>query len=180
MRENEETVKAFLTSNIVAAGVLLAGCATGKGGITLDAVGPVPAQSAVVSSINGTLVVFSAYEVNADFNSRDPYRPEYSDYRILGADGKLLRRVHNNSGTIPQDPLPVELPAGKYRVIARANGYGYVTIPVIIEAQQSTVLHLEGGGSWLGNSTLAQTNTVRLPDGQVVGWRASEEHLSKL
>jgi len=143
----KDAMKTFLTSNIIAAGVLLAGCATDKSGIALDAVGPVPAQSAAVSSTSGTLVVYSAYEVNADFNSRDPYRPEYSDYRIFTADGKLLQRVHNNSGTILQDPASVELPAGKYHVIARANGYGYVTVPVIVEAQQSTILHLEGGGS---------------------------------
>jgi hypothetical protein len=160
----------FLTSNIVAAGVLLAGCATGKSGITLGTVGPVPAQAAA-SSTNGTLVVYSAYEANADFNSRDPYRPEYSDYRILTTDGKLLQRVRNNSGTILQGPVSVELPPGKYHVIARANGYGYVTVPVIIEAQRSTVLHLEGGGSRLDKSAIGQTNAVRLRDGQIVGWR---------
>jgi serine protease inhibitor len=36
--------------------------------------GPVQAQTAVVNSTDGTLVVYSAYEVNADFNSRDPNR----------------------------------------------------------------------------------------------------------
>ena len=170
----KDAMKAFLTFKIVAAGVLLAGCATGKSGITLDAVGPFPGQPAAVSSANGTLVVYSAYQVNADFNSRDPYRPEYSDYKIFTTDGKLLQRVHNNSGTILQDPGSVELPTGKYRVIARANGYGYVTVPVIVEAQQSTILHLEGGGSWSDKSALGHTDAVRLPDGQVVGWRAPE------
>jgi len=174
-----KTAKTFFTFIVTTAGALLTGCATGNGP-ALDTVGPSLPQPVSATSTDGILVVYSAYEANADFNSRNPDLPEYSDYRILTTDGKPLQRVRNNSGTILQDPLPVELPAGKYRVIARANGYGYVTIPVIIEAQQSTVLHLEGGGSWLGNSTLAQTNTVRLPDGQVVGWRASEEHLSKL
>jgi hypothetical protein len=167
-------MKTFLTFNIIAAGVLLAGCATGRSGITLATVGPVSVQPAAISSTNGTLVVYSAFEVNADFNSRDPYRPEYSDYRIFTIGGKLLQRVHNNSGTILQDPVPVELSAGKYRVIARANGYGYVTVPIIIEARQSTILHLEGGVSWSDKSVSGQTNTVRLPDGQVVGWRAPE------
>jgi hypothetical protein len=169
-----ESMRTFLSFNIVAAGVLLAGCSTGRSGITLDTVGPVPVQPAAISSTNGTLVVYSAYEVNADFNSRDPYRPEYSDYRILTTDGKPLQKVHNNSGTILQDPVPVELPAGKYCVIARANGYGHVTVPIIIEARQSTILHLEGGVSWPDKSILGQTNAVRLPDGQIVGWRAPE------
>jgi hypothetical protein len=166
-------MKTFLTSNVVAAGVLLAGCATGKSGITLDTVGPVSAQSVAISSTNGTLKVYSAYEVNADFNSRDPYRPEYSDYRIFTTDGKLLQKVRNNSGTILQDPVSVELQPGKYRVVARANGYGYVTVPVIIAAQENTVLHLEGGDSWPDETTFNQTNAVRLPDGQIVGLRTA-------
>ncbi len=180
MRENDKNVKVFFTFNIIAAGVLLAGCVTGKSGITLDTVGPVPAQPAAISSTNGTLEVYSAYEVNADFNSRDPYRPEYSDYRIFTTDGKLLQRVHNNSGTILEDPVSVELPPGKYHVFARANGYGYVTIPVIIKPEQSTVLHLEGGVSSPGEAGFNPTNAVCLPDRQVVGWRAPEEYSSKL
>jgi hypothetical protein len=166
-------MKTFLTFNIIAAGVLLVSCATGNSGITLDTVGPVPTQSAAISSTNGTLVVYSAYEVNADYNSRDPYRPEYSDYKIFTTDGKLLQKVHNNSGTILQDPMSVELQPGKYRVIARVNGYGYVTVPIIIAPQQNTILHLEGGGFWPNESVFNQYNAVCLPDGQVIGWKAA-------
>jgi hypothetical protein len=136
-------------------------------------VGPVPAQTAAVNPHDGTLMVYSAYDVNADFNSRDPYRPEYSDYKIYTANGNLLQRVHNDSGTILQDPASVRLPAGKYRVVARANGYGYVTVPVLIEAQQTTLLHLEGDSAWPDKSEFNQTNAVRLPDGRIVGWRAA-------
>jgi hypothetical protein len=158
---------------VITAGILLSGCATGKNGTVLDTVGPPLSQPAAANSTNGTLVVYSAYEVNADFNSRDPNRPEYSDYRILTNDGKLLQRVHKDSGTALQDPVAVGLPPGKYRVSARANGYGYVTVPVIIETQPSTILHLEGGGSWPNESAFNQTNAVRLPDGQIIGWKAA-------
>ena len=158
---------------LLLAGALLPGCATGKDGVVLDTVGPPLSPPASLSSTDGTLAVYSAYEVNADFNARDPYRPEYSDYEILTTDGKLLRKVHNNSGTIFQDAVPVELPPGKYNVIARANGYGYLTIPVIIADRETTVLHLEGGGSWPDESVFNQTNAVRLPDGQIIGWRAA-------
>ena len=61
----------------------------------------------------------------------------------------------------------------RYRVVAQANGYGRVTIPVVIEAHQTTVLHLEGGGSWPSEAEFNQTNAVRLPDGQIIGWKSA-------
>ena len=173
MAENDETMKSAFLVCFLAAGVLFSGCALSRSGLVLNPVGPTPIQSAKARSATGTLVVYSAYEVNADFNSRDPYRPEYSDYRIFNTDGKLLQRVHNNSGTMLQDPVSVELPAGKYRVIARANGYGFVTVPVLIAPNQFTTLHLQGGGSWPEQSAFRQTNAVWLPDGWVIGRHAA-------
>jgi hypothetical protein len=169
-----KAMKTFSTLIVITTGALLSGCATSNR-LVLDTVGPPMFQSTTTSSTstNGTLVVYSAFRRNADFNSRDPYRQEYSDYKIFGTDGKLLQRVHNNSGTILQDPMPVELPLGKYQVIARANGYEFVTVPVIIEAQQNTVLHLEGGGFWPDESAFNKTNAVRLPDGLIIGWKAA-------
>jgi len=164
-------MKLLASSWTVAAGVLLAGCASG--GLALDTVGPIPAQTAAPNTAAGTLMVYSAYEVDADFNDRDPYRPEYSDYKIYTAAGKLLERVHNDSGTIVQNPASVALPTGKYRVVTRVNGYGNVTVPILIKANQTTVLHLEGGSAWPDKSVFNQTNAVRLPDGRIVGWRAS-------
>lgn len=139
----------------------------------MDTVGPVQATAVPESSTTGTLVVYSAYEVNADFNSRNPNVPEYSDYKILDTDGKLIQRVHNVTDDSIQGPMPVELPAGKYNIVAHSNGYGYVTIPVIIGTRQNTILHLEGDGSWSDESAFNQTNAVRLPDGQIVGWKAA-------
>ena len=165
-------MKTLFTLIVIAASALLSGCATGNG-LTLDTVGPPLPQPPAVSSTNGTLMVYSAYRRSIDFNSLDPYRPEYSDYKIFTTDGKLLQRVHNNSDTILQGPVSVELQPGKYNVIARANSYGYVTIPVIIETQQNTILHLEGGFSWPNESAFNQTNAVRLPNGQIIGWRTA-------
>ena len=82
------------------AGALLAGCVTGKNSLVLDAVGPAPTQPRAANSINGTLVVYSAYDINADFAGRNRRSPEYSDYKIFTADGEMLEKVHNNSGTI--------------------------------------------------------------------------------
>jgi hypothetical protein len=151
--------------------LLLVGCSAPRTALVLDPVGPAPIQTSPQQSGNGVLVVFSAYDAGPDYGNRDPYRPACSDYKILSTTGTLLRVVHNDSGTILQQPAAVSLPAGHYEVLARANGYGTVTVPVLIEAQHSTVLHLEGG-SWPRRASLNRTNLVRLPDGQAVGWRS--------
>lgn len=154
-------------------GAFLAGCASPNNGSVLNTVGPAPSSAGNDNSTTGTLVVYSAYEVNADFNSRDPNRPEYSDYRIYTNDGKLLERVHNNSDTIFQDPRRVALPAGSYCVVASANGFGHVTIPVTITTRKTTMVRLEG--NWSASYQFNDTNAVRLPDGQVVGYRSTSD-----
>jgi hypothetical protein len=165
-------MKTIISMLLVTAGALLSGCASSKDGLPLGTVGPAPLPVLNANSTTGTLVVYSAYEVNADFNSRDVDRPEYSDYRIYSADGKLLQKVHNDSGTIFQDPRRVALPVGNYQVVAQANiGFGHVTIPVSVEANRTTMLRLSG--NWSGGYQFNQTNAVRLPDGQIVGYRAT-------
>jgi hypothetical protein len=151
-------------------GMLLVGCATSKSDLVLDCVGPQPVATHSHST-NGTLIVYSAYQANADFDTRDAFRPEYSNYSIFTSDGKLLQKVVNNSGTILQDPAPVSLPAGKYRVTARANGYGYVTVPVLITADRNTVVHLETDSP--NAAAFNQSDAVRLPGGEIVGWRTA-------
>ena len=64
------------------------------------------------------------------------------------------------------------LAPGKYRVVAHANGYGTVTVPVVIDATHVTTVHLNGGSS--DETADNQNDTVRLPDGNVVGWRTVE------
>ena len=130
-------------------------------------------QRMSASAANGDLVVYSAHEANADFNRRDPYRQEFSDYQILTPAGEFLQQVHNDSGTILPRPQGVELPSGSYRVVAQANGYGTVTVPVTIEAGRDTILHLEGDVKWLNQFGLNQTNAVCLPHGEIVGWKSS-------
>ena len=116
---------------------------------------------------NGTLVVFSAYAVNADFNRRDPERPEYSNYTIYTADGQWLQSVRNSSAGTLQEPQPVSLPAGKYHIVARVNGQGLALIPVDIGSHQKTILHLDGQAVPAGTKTEA----VRLPNGNIAGWK---------
>jgi hypothetical protein len=117
-------------------------------------------------------MVYSAFDPHAHFNG-SPYRRYHSDYTVFSEDGKLLQAIHNDVGGVTEDPKPAELHPGKYRIVARANGYGWVTVPVIIVAHSVTTVRLEGGSSGLKNEALAN-NSVRLPDGEIAGWRAAQ------
>jgi hypothetical protein len=166
-------MKMNLLPVLAGAGMVLSGCATWNRGVVLAPVGPGPVARVNLSATNGTLVVYSAHECNADFNSRDSSRKEFSDYEILGVRGDLRERVQNDSGTILQRPVGVELPAGNYEVVAQANGYGMVRVPVTIEAGRDTIIHLEGDVKWPNQFGLNATNAVCLPHGEIVGWRST-------
>ena len=150
--------------------LLMIGCQTHKPGLVLDPVGPPPGLSPTSDAI-GSLLVFSAFDVNAGFYAVK--KRVHTDYEILSRDGSPVRKVHNDTGTILEGPVQVELPSGYYRIVARANGYGEVTVPVAIKGAKTTVVHLEGGGSWRNRAEMIRANAVRLPDGRVVGWRAA-------
>ena len=113
-------------------------------------------------------------EHHADFNDL-PYLRHYTDYKITCQDGKPVQTVHNDNRTPLEVPKRVQLPTGAYCVVARANGYGVVTVPVIIRANQVTTVHLEGSPSWQNRSQLSQSNPVRLPGGEIAGWRADPQ-----
>lgn len=157
----------------MATAILYSGCASERNTVALDAVGPAQLSKPVPPTADqGTLIVYSAANPYPDFGARDPYRQVYSNYEIYSTDERLLKKIHNNDNTMLQRPVGVGMPAGTYTVQARANGYGLVSVPVMIQAGQSTVVHLEGGANF-GNRPASDTNMVRLPDGRIVGWRAS-------
>jgi hypothetical protein len=162
----------LLVRTLLLAALPLAGCASNGHGLVLDPVGPPVFQPSAGS--NGTLVVFSAYDPNAHFNSL-PYRRVHSDYSLVAADGTRLQTIHNDNGTSVEGPKAVLLPAGEYRVVALANGYGTVTVPVVVEVNQTTTVHLEGGNPWGSKAPSAKAKPVRLPDGEIVGWRADTQ-----
>jgi hypothetical protein len=167
-------MKSLSVSMMLAPVILQLGCASNGGGLVLDPVGPPPIQSATVGS-KGSLLVYSAFDVHADFTGTDPDRQRYTDYRIFSEDGTLLKVVHNDTRSLLEGPVEVGLSPGTYRIAARANGYGVVTLPVVIAPHRITTVHLEGGGSWSNKGAFSQKNAVRLPDGQIVGWRADTE-----
>ena len=152
--------------------LVITGCVSEHDHLVLDPVGPVHA-SAPQKSNEGFLTVYSAYDAGAHFYSRKYDGREFSDYSIFDTNGQLLRKVHNSTDTIIEEPPTVSLSPGQYKVIARANGYGEVTVSVTIERDQQTVLHLEGGGTASELAGADPSKTVRLPDGRVVGFRGN-------
>ena len=141
---NDHTMKEIA---VLFAGIsLICGCAfrdRPSGALVHDAVGPSQIQSKGTAS-GGTLVVYSAPDPQAHF-SGSPYHAYYSDYQILSEQGNLIRKVTNDTGTVMEGPLEVSLPEGHYRVHARSNGRGWVTVPVIVESGKVTLLHLDCG-----------------------------------
>jgi len=158
--------------SLLTGSALLAGCAGTQRHVALPPVGPTPSQNAGVTAGRGSLVVFSACDVNSELNYEGGYTARYSSYQIFSAEGKLIQRVANNSGTFIEHPEAVALPAGKYNVSAEAEGYGRVTVPVVIAGNRLTVVHLDGDKFWSQLLGLNDSNTVHLPSGQFVGWRA--------
>lgn len=141
----------------------LTGCLTTAPLVLEQPVGPGPASLGSGSG-QGDLVVYSALEVNM----ADADHPTHASYTILTADEQPLKKVDNRTGSFYEDPVVVALPAGKYRIKARATNAGWVDLPVVIEASRTTVVDLDG-------ATLPQhprrndDQWVRLPDGQVIG-----------
>ena len=140
-------MKSVMAALLIGSVLYLTGCTNFTSNLTLDTVGPAPVSVHAASLDAGSLVVYSAFEVNADFNNEDPYRHEYSNYRIFTDDGRFLQFVKNDNGTSVGNPTAVSLPAGKYLVKAHANGRGTVTVPVIIVNGRTTAVHLETGGA---------------------------------
>ena len=153
-----------LAALIVIFSMLTLGCVNSRTIAIADAVGPTKTLSE--SSSQGLLVVYSALN---GLTTRDPTHPRHTNYEIRTGDGKLLQTVVNRAGSFAQDPARVSLPAGTYRVIARAVNIGKVELPVVIAAGQVTTVDLnkESAADASGNR-----NHVLLPNGQVIGVRA--------
>jgi len=167
-------MKHVLVLQSLCLGVLLAGCAS-RGKLVLAPVGPPPrSPNNSGSNAKGYLVVYSALSSTPPTTSA-LYRANYSGYRILArGTEQLVQEISNNSSKPLDAPARIELPVGHYEVLAHANGYGLVTVPVVIKAGQITIVHLEGSNWWPMSSPIFESNPVRLPHGQIVGWRATD------
>jgi hypothetical protein len=138
--------------------------------VVLDAVGPVPKEHRKYVG-EGRLIVFTAAE---EYNVGDTttYRP-HSAYHIHDGNGKRFKYVLNHTGVMDEMPQSVLLPAGNYTLRARAERLGWVIVPVLVKENQSTEVHLDS--TWKAPPGFENDESlVRLPSGQIVGWRASQ------
>jgi hypothetical protein len=120
----------------------------------------------------GYLQVFTATDARPDGDSTYGY--PHSGYTIYDQDGKVVRYIRNHLGRMDGVPTVIPIPAGSYQIQADAEHYGRVTFPIEIIAGRTSVVHLEAE---LKQSEAPHPNSqlVRLPSGQVVGWREPAE-----
>ncbi len=169
--------------------VWIAGCASAPREVAVAPIGPAPGQVTQQNG-DGSLVIYSARaRANPDVNTQEwlwnndygrnafRYAPAHTAYTIYALDGKVLKQVPNARGPDDEMPTVVMLPAGAYRVKAEAIDSGgnrvEVLVPVVIKPGQTTLAYLEGG--WKPKGTHTETELTRLPWGQPIGWRASEQ-----
>ncbi len=145
---------------------LLAGCASPA--LVLAPVGPNPA-GLTRDNPNGQLEVFSALTAQAEGDNPTWY--QHTDYYLDSPQGKELRHVDNAIGYYATAPRIISLPAGHYLVKARAKGYLWITVPVVVEAGRTTKVHLDK--NWQAPENTPQTEVVDIPGGYPVGWSSS-------
>jgi hypothetical protein len=147
--------------------IFISGCVAPGPVVLQNPVGPWK-QRPTADDRSGQLIVYSATRVTTSDQSEYPV---HTPYTIYGPDEKPVRRVNNTSGLFSQSPATVSLPAGAYHVKALATDAGFVIVPVIIEAHQTTVVDLDGTALPQGSRSNADADIswVRLPDGHVVG-----------
>lgn len=148
--------------------VLTASCAAPSDAL-FGPVGPEPLMVGE-STLTGYLKVHTATEVHPD---GDTFYFPHTSYSVYSGDGKtVVKKVANAISIHDEDPSLVQLSAGKYIVVAKAEHCGMVKIRVIIEPGQLTTLDLQDG--WKQHTSYGRApDPVRLPNGQVVGWRAT-------
>ena len=140
------------------------GCTPIQPLVLSDLIGPRQPMMGDDSSSGGTLIVYS--DTDGPVFDAAEYSP-HSGYKLYTMEGQLVRSVANRDRTISREPATVDLPVGQYKVIARAPNFGFVTVPVVIEKNLTTIVDLNG--DVLPRSLPANEKWVRLPNGQVIG-----------
>jgi hypothetical protein len=146
----------------------LAGCATQKGQLVVGTVGPQNPRGSTSGGF-GQLQVFTQTVQN---NDGGVVYPIHTTYWIYTTNGFKVKAVLNHVGPNDMSPMVVVIPAGTYNVIARADRYGIITVPTVIEGNRMTQIYLDSTGfpGVLGENP---AKLVYLPGGPAIGYRAS-------
>ena len=152
----------------LAGSILVPGCAPTPTTVVQKTVGPRP--EAAREGQSGFLTVYSA-SIWTTADDRSSSLLSYTDYEVRAFGGTTFKHVVNGD----EEPAQVDLPPGHYLVVAQSDTSGTVSVPVAIERGKTTVVHLgreQDRGKFLAGTDKA--DLVRLPDGQVVGYRARD------
>ncbi len=150
----------------------LTGCASDKGLTVRETVGPGKNTGVRLSGLK----VFTATERHRDGDNT--YYYPHSAYLICDTHGVKIRSVINHIGTMDETPTFVPLTPGRYVIVAQADGYGRVRIPVVVRPGRATVIHLER--DWQPPRDARASDIVRMPDGQPIGWASASPGHSQL
>ncbi len=179
-------MKRFASFAAVGTLVGLVGCTLPQMATRIPPVGPAPTASST-GLREGALQVYSApkparldpemaerlWDENSGGNDFK-YSHVHTDYAIYSVQGRLLQQVHNASAAEYAQPALVRLPSGRYSLVVQAEeetGESLdLNIPVEVQPGRTTVVHLEG--DWRPAVHYTNAEVVRLPDGQIAGWRA--------
>jgi hypothetical protein len=120
--------------------IILGGCASDRGVITLSPVGP---KSSALADGNGPgrLIVYNASHETVGREGAMAY--PHDDYKIYNERRACIRRVRNRSGAEGEIPAAVDLPPGRYTVITQSETQGAVAVPVMIKSGLTTEVKLE-------------------------------------
>lgn len=147
---------------------LMASCAASRDLVVIGPVGPGPLTADELAP-TGYLKVYTATEDHNDGNVH--YFP-HTGYTVYSEDGTtVVKNVRNAIGIHDEDPSLVQLPAGTYVVLGEVENGGVVKVAVVIQPGQLTKVDL--GSDWKQRTAAGNAaDWVRLPNGQIVGWRA--------
>jgi hypothetical protein len=145
----------------------LAGCVRNRMFVVAEPVGPSLRTGRNVLG-QGSLIVYSAWD---GFDTMDADHEKHTPYVICSDKGSVVKRVRNRCGSFDQEPMVVRLPVGTYRLEARASNLGLVLVPVHIEENQTTFVYLDGTTK-PGGVESSESDLVKLPNGQIIGWRS--------
>jgi hypothetical protein len=163
MRHRRESVRLAVLSGLFVTAPALTCCATSA---TLALESPTTSEGSCSASASGGLIVYSA--TYSQTLEQSEY-PAHTNYTVSTVGDEVIERVANNTGSFGASPAAVQLPCGHYHVRAQYGRGRYVIVPVAIQAGKTTVVDLDGEP--LPSNTGRTKEPIRLPDGEIAGWR---------